>query len=180
MLPGNYARCLFDDTNKEHVLFLVSNEDRKEKISQLSDMFHGLRTIYRAKNPKVQFLDETKSYKENAVKMGRFLLSNFAYARWNNYLHKGIEHVDEIIDTHGSVGVLSGEGNEAGNKLFKHLRKHHSRKNDAYGSLIDCLKVHTLYSGKKLQLLSKVAHKKYICKNCGQAGHNRITCTISK
>ena len=69
-------------------------------------MFHGLQTIYRAKNPKVQFPVETKRYKENAVKMERFLPSNFAYARWNNYLHKVIEHADEIIDTRGSVDVF--------------------------------------------------------------------------
>ena len=84
-------------------------------------MFRGLQTIYRAKNPKVKFSDETKSYKENAVKMGRFLPSYLAYVRWNNYRHKVIEHVDEIVDTHGSVGDLSGEGNEAGNKLFRHF-----------------------------------------------------------
>ena len=32
MLPGNYARCLFDDANKEHVLFLIPNEDCKERL----------------------------------------------------------------------------------------------------------------------------------------------------
>ena len=112
-------------------------------------MFHGLRTVYRAKNPKVQFPDETKSNKENAVKMGSFVLGNFAYARWNNHMPNVMEHVDEIKDTHGNVDVLSGKGNDAGNKLFRQLRKHLSRNTNAYGRSVDCLKVHTLYSSKK-------------------------------
>ena len=74
-------------------------------------------------------------------------------------MHKLIEHVYEIMEKEGSVGIFSSEGNEAGNKLFRHICRHHSRKNTVQGSLEDTLKMHTLYSSKALQNLAIVAHK---------------------
>ena len=109
-----------------------------------------MRKIYRAKQPLTDYPDNTESYKQNAVKFGNHLLEHFAYCNWPNYLHKVIEHVYEIIEKEGSVGIFSSEGNKAGNKLFRHIRRHHSRKNTVQGSLEDTLKMHMLYSSKAL------------------------------
>ena len=54
--------------------------------------------------------------------MEKMLIEHFDYAPWPNYLHKVIEHVQEILadpEGPGSIGAFSGEGNEAGNKLFR-------------------------------------------------------------
>ena len=56
------------------------------------------------------------------------IINNYTYAHWSNYILKCIEHVHEVIETDDTLGGLSGEGNEAGNKNFRHLLKNHSRK----------------------------------------------------
>ena len=68
--------------------------------------------------------------------MGKDIIQHFHYAQWPNYLHKIIEHVQELINMPngpGAVGELSGEGNEGGNKIVRHFRKHLSGKGDVMG-----------------------------------------------
>ena len=137
-----------------------------------------MRKIYRSKKPKLQYPEETQAYKNNAVLFGKDLINNFSYARWTNYTHKIIEHVDEIIESDGSVGACSSEGNEGGNKYFRHFRKHHARKHPVKAGLEDVIKIHWLYCSKKLQDLAQVTHKRYKCTKCGIEGHNRLTCGI--
>ncbi|XP_063951972.1 V(D)J recombination-activating protein 1-like [Lytechinus pictus] len=106
-MPGNYARALFDASNESTFLELIPNQDRKSNLQSVLRDFCFLRRIYRERNQKL------KKY----------------YVSWPNYmyLHKMIEHVQEVLEDPqgpGSIGSLSGEGNEAANKLFRHLRKH--------------------------------------------------------
>lgn len=114
--------------------------------------------------------------------MGQMLIDNFGYCPWPNYLHKVIEHVQEIIqheDGPGTVGGLSGEGNEGGNKIFRHFRMHLSRRGDSYGLLRDVLWLHWLYTSPALQRLASVVHTQHRCSVCFQVGHNKRTCKTS-
>jgi len=113
--------------------------------------------------------------------MGQLLLSKFEYVQWPNYLHKLIEHTQQLIEDPsgpGSIGSFSSEGNEAGNKLFRHFRKNLSRRGSTYGSLVDVLKLHWLYSSKALTKLAEKEHVKNKCSLCFQTGHNRRTCPL--
>lgn len=79
------------------------------------------------------FPQDVANYKKVAVEIGQMLIDNFGYCLWPNYLHKVIEHMQEIIqheDGPGTVGGLSGEGNESGNKSFRHFRKHLSGRGE--------------------------------------------------
>jgi hypothetical protein len=99
---------------------------------------------------------------------------------WPNYLHKVIEHVQEIIEDRegvGSVGMLSGEGNECGNKVFRHFRKMLSRRTCAIDSLRDVLYLHWLYSSPKLQFIGKIHSTQKRCSKCLGLGHNMRTCS---
>ena len=85
------------------------------------DNFRLWRKVYRANEPMKDFPHDVLQYKVKAVEMGRQSMDEFGYAAWPNYLHKTIEHMQEIIvnpDGVMSVGALS-EGNEAGNKIFR-------------------------------------------------------------
>jgi len=120
-------------------------------------------------------------YKLCAAEMGQLLLTNFEYAHWPNYLHKIIEHTQQLIEDPsgpGAIGSFSSEGNEAGNKLFRHFRKNLSRRGSTYGSLCDVLKLHLLYSSKALAKLAEKEHKKNKCSLCFQSGHNRRSCPL--
>ena len=176
MLPGNYARKLFETESEPFILNCIEKINRKDALKSALEQFRVLRKIYRAKHPLIDYPNETKLYKQLSVQFGKHLIDNFSHCEWPNYLHKIIEHVDEIIEREGSIGIFASEGNEAGNKLFRHIRKHHARKNTNQGSLEDTLKMHTLYCSKALQSLAYVANKKYQCSKCGDLGHNRITC----
>ena len=98
MLPGNYARRLFDPQTEPYILNCIRKEDRKEVLQKALERFRGMRKLYRAKHLLTDYPDDTKSYKQNAVKFGNHLLEHFAYCNWPNYLHKVIEHVYEIIE----------------------------------------------------------------------------------
>jgi hypothetical protein len=51
--------------------------------------------------------------------------------------------VQELIED--GPGTLSGEGNEGGNKIFRHFRKNLVRRGNTRGSLRDVLRGHWLY-----------------------------------
>ena len=157
MMPGNYSRMLFDETNESHLIHLIRNDERKKCVKMLLEKFRAMRTVYRATDPKVQYPQKTNLYKDTAIQFGRDLIDNFEYARWPNYIRKVIEHVQELIENPngpGTVGGLSGEGNEGGNKIFRHFRLHLARKGSTYGGLRDVLWIHWLYSSPKLVKLA--------------------------
>ena len=114
-----------------------------------------------------------------AVEMGKLLIENFSFASWPNYLHRIIEHVQEILEDPngpGSIGAFSGEGNEGGNKLFHLFRKNYATKGDSYRALEDVIRIHWLYSSKRLEDLASVNHRKNKCSKCGNFGHNKRSC----
>jgi hypothetical protein len=126
MMPGNYARTLFDVKNEHIVYELIESVERINLMLDMLNKFRHLRKIYRSNSPLNEYLEEVKCYKEKAVEMARFLLQYYSYVQWPNYLHKIIEHVQELIENDsgpGSIGMLSGEGNEGGNKVFRYFRK---------------------------------------------------------
>ena len=110
MMPGNYARTLFDSKHENAVCELIVDPDRKALMTELLCQFRRLRTIYRAKSPKTDYPEEVKLYKMSAVKMGKFLLENYSFVEWPNYLHKVIEHVQDLEASVCSVAkVMSAE-----------------------------------------------------------------------
>ena len=64
--------------------------------------------IFSSSKPKEEFPNEWSQYKERAVEFGKHLLTCYPYARWSNYVHKTIEHVQEVIESHGTLGGFSG------------------------------------------------------------------------
>ncbi|KAK3089331.1 hypothetical protein FSP39_002772 [Pinctada imbricata] len=180
MMPGNYARTLFQ-TNHDISLALIPDSERRNNLSVILNIFCKLRSVYRAKDPLVECPSEVASYKQTAIQMGSLLMEHFHYAQWPNYLHKVIEHVQQLIEDPkgpGSIGSFSSEGNEAGNKLFRHFRKNLSRRGNTYGSLCDVLKLHWLYSSKALCKIAEIEHKRNKCSLCFTEGHNKRKCPL--
>ncbi|XP_063951685.1 V(D)J recombination-activating protein 1-like [Lytechinus pictus] len=175
MMPGNYARELFDFKNEECFLELLPSAERRHHLSSVLEKFRSLRKVYRALKP---VREEVTKYKATAVKMGQELLDNFGYVMWPNYLHKVIEHVQEILDDPGSIGAFSGEGSEAANKLFRHLRKYASRRSTVEESLRDVLWFHWMYTSQQLHALraASLVKRKFHCSICGEEGHSKLTC----
>ncbi|XP_060562648.1 V(D)J recombination-activating protein 1-like [Ruditapes philippinarum] len=154
--------------NPKYMLLSQMGERRKH-LSSVLQKFRLMRKVYRAKDPKKECPGDVSSYKVTAIEMGRLLLAHFEYASWPNYLHKVIEHVQEIIestDGPGTVGGISGEGNECGNKIFRHMRKNMARKGNTQGGLRDVLWCHWLYSSPELTSLALVTLKQSRCSLC--------------
>ena len=144
-------------------------------MQQTLEKFRVMRKIYRASSV---FDNARENYKSVGISMGELLIENFPFARWPNYLHKVIEHVQELLSVFGSIGSLSSEGNEAGNKLFRLIRKTFAARNNTKDSLRDVLRVHWLYSSPALRKLVSVLKQKHSCSVCGLSGQNRLTCKI--
>ena len=180
MQGGNYARVLFEESNVNEVIALVPNA-RKSVMANLLGQFRLLRKVYRSNSPLKDMPEDVAHFKENAVVMGNFLLENFSYVSWPNYLHKIIEHTQELIQNPsgpGTVGGLSGEGNEGGNKVFRQFRRDLSRKCGTKTSLVDVLKMHWLYSSPTLINIAKVSLSQRSCSWCHSAGHDIRTCKL--
>lgn len=176
MMPGNYARELFDCRNMTKVLSIITDEERRTHLGEVMDQFRKLREVYRASHPSSA---DVAAYKAHAIQMADLLHSNFSYANWPNYFHKVTEHVQEVLEDPqgpGTIGALSGEGNEAANKLFRDLRRNFSRKNNTLASLRDIIWMHWLYTSPKLRHLANVSSRSYKCSKCKKSGHNVLTC----
>ena len=76
MMPGNFARDLFNQTKVDNFLSLIPDEDRKQKLKEILKIFVCLRKVYRSTHPNQE---DVCLYKDKAVKMGRLLLVNFTY-----------------------------------------------------------------------------------------------------
>ncbi|XP_070555020.1 V(D)J recombination-activating protein 1-like [Ptychodera flava] len=126
MLAGNYARAFFDESNEEALLYLIPKDERRQYYSEILSKFRFLKMMYCAKYPRVDLKNEIQNVKRVGVELGQLLIDHFEYATWPNYLHKVIEHSQELLereDGPGFIGCISGEGNEAGNKLFRQIPK---------------------------------------------------------
>ena len=179
MMPGNYARVLFDKNNTEDVLFLIPSDEKKKLLALILEKFRFLRKIYRSNHPLAEYRNEVDRYKAVAIEMAKLLIEHFQYVQWPNYLHKVIEHPQEIIlhpDGPGTIGGISGEGNEAGNKVFRTMRQNLTKKSGVKDSLLGVLKLHWLYSSPKLRKVGKVVTEKRVCSLCLRQGHNIRTC----
>ena len=100
MMPGNYARMMFNEINEEHLLKLVSRE-YQTPFKEIFKKIGMMRKVYRENNPDPH---EVKQYKSVAVEFGQVLLKQFDFAKWPNYIHKVIEHVQELIDDKRGLG----------------------------------------------------------------------------
>ena len=157
MMPGNYARILFSEENEKHVVHLLKPGSQRDNFKELLSKIRFLHKIFSCTIPREKY-PEWGNYKTVGIELGECLLTNYSYARWSNYIHKVIEHVQETIEEEGT------------------LRKNHSRKSGTYDSVTDVLRMHWFYCSKALRSLSHVARSKYRCTECGKAGHNSATC----
>ena len=114
-IPGNYAMELLHPRNKDLLpgFFTDNEKDKKVIIHEIQRMYTILRETYRATKPLPQ---QTDNYKDDAIRLGRYLNTIIPWASWPNYNHRTFEHVQEIIRKKGSAGALSAEGSEANNK----------------------------------------------------------------
>ena len=93
MMPGNYARMLFNEENSDVVLDFVTDENKCDQLRQIFNKFGFLRSVYHVIKPDQ---DSVKIYKRVAVEMGELLKIHFDFAQWPNYFHKIIKHVQDI------------------------------------------------------------------------------------
>ena len=177
-LPGNYARELLNPRNNYLLPGFFSDQEEQKKVlvSEIQQKYIILREAYRATKPLPQ---QIASYKTKAVALGRFLLTEIPWAHWPNYLHRTIEHVQEIMMKKGSIGALSAEGSEANNKQTRMYRSLRSRTDSPFNSMTDVLQLGWLVGSKVLQKLASVSIRKYQCSNCGESGHSKRTCLIN-
>ncbi|XP_045208769.2 V(D)J recombination-activating protein 1-like [Mercenaria mercenaria] len=77
MVPGNYARTLFDIKNEEVVCALIEPLEGRHLMCEVLSKFRHLRTMYRAKSPMTEYAEDVKCYKQNAVEMGQFLRNHY-------------------------------------------------------------------------------------------------------
>ena len=68
MMPGNYARMLFDEKHKATILSLIPSEQDKTDLSLALDKFRFMRSVYRATKPNIK---DINNYKATAVTFER-------------------------------------------------------------------------------------------------------------
>ena len=172
-LPGNYVREMLSDKNINLLPNFLRSTEGSKALKEIIQEYNWLRKVYRAKNPDPR---DVSVYKERVVALAKHLLKEFPWALWPNYFHRVVEHVQELIEKHGSVGALSAEGVEAGNKQVRLFRTLFSCTSSAQLSMEDIIQLSWLVSSKTLQKISRTSTRSYVCGKCGEEGHSTRTC----
>ena len=64
--------------------------------------FREMRLVYRANIPDPV---KVSAYKELAVSFANDMKQHFPFARWPNYFHKIVEHVQELIECESGLAL---------------------------------------------------------------------------
>jgi V(D)J recombination-activating protein 1 len=79
MMPGNYARCLFDPKNVDIVTSLITDDERRIHVSNLITLFSKMRTIYSSKQPLKTMPRDAQIFQETALEFAFCLGQHFSY-----------------------------------------------------------------------------------------------------
>ena len=71
MMPGNYSRVLFDESNADIILQIIPDKEIHENLTVIFQKFRFLHKVYRAKHPEKE---DFSSYKAIAVEMDKLLI----------------------------------------------------------------------------------------------------------
>ena len=131
-------REILSDKNVCLLSDILGNTEGSKALKDIFQQYNWLRRVYRAKNPDPV---DVSVYKKKDVALAKLLLKDFPWALWPNYFHQVVEHVQVLIEKHGSVGALSAEGVEAGNKQVRLFRILYSRTSSAQLSMEDIIEL---------------------------------------
>ena len=137
-LLGNYVREILSDKNVCLLSDFLGSIEGSKALKDILQQYNWFRRVYRAKNPDPV---DVSVYKKKAVALAKLLLKEFPWALWPNYFHRVVEHVQELIEKHGSVGALSAKGVEAGNKQVRLFRTLYLRTSSAQLSMEDIIEL---------------------------------------
>ncbi|XP_063294561.1 V(D)J recombination-activating protein 1 [Pelobates fuscus] len=152
-MNGNFARKLMSKETVDAVCELVRDEERKDALRELMDLYLKMKPVWRSSCPAKECPELLCQYSFHSQCFAELLSTKFKYryeGKITNYFHKTLAHVPEIIERDGSIGAWASEGNESGNKLFRRFRKMNARQSKFY-EMEDVLKHHWLYTSKYLQ-----------------------------
>ncbi len=172
MMVGNFARELFKEKNEKVILEFLDETDRADFAVALGK-FRDLQAVYSATEPDPINI---ASFKAKAVSFGKFVLETYPWANWPNYMHKLIEHGQEIMQKYGTLAGMSSEGNEALNKVFRKYIRDNSFQGNMKISLENVLTTTWLSSSQELIRLSSYTGSSHVCSICHTSGHNKKTC----
>ncbi len=172
MIVGNFARELFKEKNESAIKEYLDEGDRSDFCKALG-MFREIQIIYSSTEPKA---DDIANFKTKAVNFARFVRETYPWANWPNYFHKIVEHGQEVMESYGTLAGISGEGNEALNKVFRKFIKDNSFKGNNDVALENVLVMTWLMSSPELVRLSQCSKTLHVCSICSQPGHNKLTC----
>lgn len=175
-MNGPYVRAFLSYVSDGHGIHFITNVERRQLVQNVFDLFLELRTIYRSTG---QFVGDAYAFKEKSVYFGQFLYKNFPDCARTNYLHRLIEHCGEILARYPhSIGMFATDGVEAGNKMYRSLRRGRTNTASDRLSIQDILIKTWLNTSPKLLSLGKIMTKKTHCTRCHQTGHNTRTCRL--
>ena len=178
MIPGNYARKLVAEASQTVILNLIPAEG-KERVKLLLELWRKLRSVWRPLKPTES---DVAGYDAARRELHKLLYKApsgeegvFGWVLIPPYVHMVIEHVPRWIAQYKTVGGYSCEALEAGNKIYRFVRRTATRWN-AEG-LGDALKYMSLMTNPKLRRhFEWKPFRKSKCKNCKEHGHCQADC----
>ena len=93
MKPGNHARVIFNKENEEVIIGLIDDGEQYDILISILDNFQFMQSVYCAIKPDPLYVAICKKI---AVEVGEPVKTHSNVACQPTYLHKHIEHVQEI------------------------------------------------------------------------------------
>ena len=171
-ISGPQLRRYLADDVKDQIISIIPEGEMKEAYTKAHDNYLDVDKISRRLHPTQEDKD---SFEAKARRFSE-AYTDIGWAEPNNQMHAVTEHTSYYLQLEGvnSLGKLSTEGNEAGNRRFKTEKKLHTFRGSVHEQMSQIVRFEWLTSSSVLQRsLTSKERKKTVCSKCHQDGHIR-------
>ena len=99
---------------------LVSNTDQEANMRKLLTEISYLNSVIQSSNPKEDH--NMAEFHQRGINFQLFLQEEMPWLSWPTYLHIGICHTGEILQSKESIAKFSAQAKEGKNKLVKSFK----------------------------------------------------------
>ena len=172
-LTGNQARTLLDPNNIPKVMMCLNSNVSQLNQTKFKRYLEGLcyfNSVFRSEKPKEEF--NMEEFDRKQVDFQVFLREELSWVEPGHYLHIGLCHAREILETQDSIGTHSCEAPEGKNKQALWLATNASRRNDTWRLARDIFMNDHMLTSPMIQEYGrpKPVHVCHVChdyrKNC--------------
>ena len=125
-LQGNEADKLLSIDNVDALASMVTNVHHQENMRFIIQELAYLNLVIQSYQPRKDH--SLVEFGTRAKNLQLFLLDKYSWVSWPDYLHIGLAHSVELLQSIDSIAQFSAQGKESKNRYVRVFKEHFSRK----------------------------------------------------